>query len=115
MIGGAPVYLVQRRRLLGQSWATPLVWLASVLAYLASAGVVGMLGGVELDPATLEYEIEQGYREYGERAVVDCPDSAIAPVGGSVSCWATFSDGSVAEGVITVENAQGWFTWQESW
>lgn len=110
-----PGYLVARRKRLGQSWILPLVWVGAALAYLAAGSTVGALGAVELDPAIVEHEVEQGYREYGDMVAVDCPDPSIAPVGGTVQCSATYGDGTVAEVVITVENTQGWFSWQESW
>lgn len=109
-----PVYLLMRTRKAHQTWLVPATWTVCFIAYIGAGQLVGTLGGVELDSSLVETQIEDGYADIGQPGVeAQCPEPAIAPVGGTVTCSATYPSGATYEVLVTVENAGGWITFEE--
>ncbi|SDS18635.1 hypothetical protein SAMN04489860_0992 [Paraoerskovia marina] len=110
---GVPFYLVRRVAVTGGTWWQPVTWGILFLAYWGSANVVGFLGGVELDSDWLETVIDENYSNSGVSSTTECPNPAIAPVGGSVTCQSTFDDESWTDVLVTIEAVDGTVSWQE--
>jgi hypothetical protein len=70
-------------------------------------------GEVLLDSPKIEAEIErEASRQLGSRITVECPDSMSAPVGGTRQCVARDEFGGTSLVDVTVQNREGYITWQ---
>lgn len=107
-----PVYLFQRQARLRQNYAIPVVWCLTFLLSLVGISGVGFNGGVQIDDAALQQQIQSTLAERtGTTFQVVCP-SVTVPVGQSFTCTAIASDGSSVSVLVTVENSSGYVVWR---
>ncbi|CAB4547284.1 MAG: DUF4333 domain-containing protein [Actinobacteria bacterium] len=90
--------------------------LALIITLAAStAGCAKLLenlgGGVNMDPNIIEQNIIDTYAKSSVNVSVECPDPFVAKVGESRNCLVTDEYGTTAMAKVTVENADGVFTW----
>jgi hypothetical protein len=102
----------------GRNWAITIgvivaAWL--LFQFVIMPALSGRLpdGGVNLDVALVEQEIENGILDQiGVTVTVDCPDTMQGKPGETRNCIVTASDGSILKAVVTIESSNGDITWE---
>lgn len=115
-----PLYLILRIRLTKQSWWPLVGWVGAFIVGVASAPLLGYVGGVELDSPVLESSIEDWYMNEGGTSMdetgvsvdVRCPSTLIVPVGDTFACELDGIDGSTETIVVRVDSWLGDISWQ---
>lgn len=90
-----------------------LVGVASVMLLPGCAQVVQSVSGVTLDSRLIENTIEEGVLDQsGVSVVAECPDSLSGQPGDVRQCLVTDDLGNKALVDITIQNMQGFITWE---
>jgi hypothetical protein len=109
-----PVYLIQRARRTGQTYAMPAVWVAVFVASVTgSFALERALGVVQLDMPTVEAMLQDWIDDAvpGVTSGVGCPPEDAYQVGESFFCVVNNAPG-VSTMRVTVEAADGSISWQ---